>query len=158
EQGRKQYPLGLLQGGIGWPDARIVLTQPMHVRDVPATPRPGSDAALEYGRSMAVEHPAVLQKDTVLLECNLCMARMPRELEDCLALREVPHERGDLRRAGGLTLPGQKEPVVLPGIVLEAVFPVHAESRLEGRERRSVVRQPMQGHTNVELHDDHRAV
>src|SRR4029077_14197750 len=60
--------------------------------------------------------------------------------------------------ASWLTAPGEQQLVVLPSVVLEAVLPVHVESRLEVRKRHRVVAELVPDGRHVELHDDHRMV
>src|SRR6185437_11049680 len=158
KQGGRQQPLILLWPRVSRPDPWIVSSHPMHVRDGPATSRLRRDPPLECGCRTTVDHPIILQERTVLLHRDLCIAWTPGEMEDRLALGKVLHERNDLRRAGGLASPGQQQLIVLARVVLEAEFPIHVESSLEGDERRRIVAQLVQGHTYVELHDDHRLV
>src|SRR5262249_13185170 len=140
------------------PDTRLVCSQAICVRDAPAAVVVGTDATLEGGCRAAADDLTVVEAFTVTLERDPGVARMPRELQDCAALREVPHESSDLRIVSWLTPPGEQELVVLPSVVLEAVLPVHVESRLQGRECRRALAELVQDDAHLELRDGHRTV
>ena len=130
----------------------------MSVGDLPGTTVAGADATLEGGCRTAAHELAADEAGALAFDCDAGIARVPVELRGRAALREVPHDRCDLRLPSRLAAPAQQDLLVLASIAAQTEFPIHAQCRPQGRESRRFLTQPVQRDGRVELHDDHRAI